>query len=128
MDLRSKVIFGALCALFGTGTAFCQKVNLPDSKGKTELIHNCTACHSTDLIVRVRKTPEDWRKTVNDMADRGVDASDEDLATIIHYLSTNFGIESSTPTLPQSATSPAPPRSSGDAGSSGDRKREENCH
>jgi hypothetical protein len=36
--------------------------------------HDCGPCHDTDLVVRVRKTPEDWKKTVYEMADRGVDA------------------------------------------------------
>jgi putative heme-binding domain-containing protein len=93
MDQRWKVMFAVLCALFLPSAACGQKIHLPDGKGKAELIRGCTACHGTDLIVRVKKTPEDWKKTVDDMAARGVDATDEDLANIVRYLSTNFGID-----------------------------------
>jgi hypothetical protein len=88
-------MLGATCAVFLSGVALGQKINLPDGKGKAELIRSCTACHDADLIVRVKKTPEDWKKTVYEMADRGVDASDEELNTIVRYLSANFGIKKS---------------------------------
>jgi hypothetical protein len=109
MDQRWKVTFGALCVLLLSRAVSAQKVNLPDGKGKAELIHNCTACHNTDLVVRVKKTPEDWKKTVYEMADRGVDASDEELDTIVRYLSTNFGIAKSTATATHAATPSAAP-------------------
>jgi hypothetical protein len=104
MNQRWKATSAASCVLFLSSAVFGQKVNLPDGKGKAELIHSCTACHGTDLVVRVRKTPEGWKKTVYEMADRGVDASDEELDTIVRYLSTNFGIEESTATATHAAT------------------------
>lgn len=113
MDQRWKVTFAALCALFLPGAACAQKVHLPDGKGKAELIRGCTACHGTDLIVRVRKTPEDWKKTVDEMAARGVDATDEDLANIVRYLSTNFGVNKAgtgSATQPAAPSAPEPPR------------------
>ena len=111
MDQRRKATFGAMCVLFLSSAVSAQKVNLPDGKGKAELIHDCTACHNTDLVVRVKKTPEAWKKTVYEMADRGVDASDEELDTIVRYLSTNFGIENSKPTATHvSSPSAAPER------------------
>jgi Quinohemoprotein amine dehydrogenase A, alpha subunit, haem binding len=110
MNQRWKATCGAMCVLFLSSAVFSQKVNLPDGKGKPELIHDCTACHNTDLIVRVRKTPEDWKKTVYEMADRGVDASDEELDTIVRYLSTNFGIEKSTATTTYAVTPSAAPQ------------------
>lgn len=104
MNQRWKATFGAMCVLLLPGAVFGQKVHLPDGAGKAELIHDCTACHNSDLVVQVKKTPEAWKKTVYSMADRGVDASDEELDRIVRYLSTNFDIEKSTTTATESAT------------------------
>lgn len=110
MNQRWKAMGVTVCVFFLTGALFAQKQNLPDGKGKAELIHSCTACHDTDLVVRVKKTPEDWKRSVYEMADRGVDASDEELDTIVRYLSTNFGIEKKrTATATHAATSSAAP-------------------
>jgi Quinohemoprotein amine dehydrogenase A, alpha subunit, haem binding len=109
MNQRWKAMTGVVCVLSLTGAVFAQKQTLPDGKGKAELIHSCTACHDTNLVVRVKKTPEDWKKTVYEMADRGVDASDEELDTIVRYLSTNFGLEKSTATAAHAAAGSAAP-------------------
>jgi mono/diheme cytochrome c family protein len=66
---------------------------LPEGKGKAEFVHNCTACHKAAMVTRVRKTPEDWRKSVDDMAARGTDGTPEDLDNIVAYLSKNYGLE-----------------------------------
>jgi mono/diheme cytochrome c family protein len=67
----------------------------PDGKGKAEFLPICTACHSTDTVTHLRKTPDEWRKTVDDMVARGADGSKEDLDNVVLYLSTNFGPEKS---------------------------------
>jgi hypothetical protein len=97
MDQKFKVVFGAMVALFGglclSNEAYGQ--TLPDGKGKAEFIHNCTACHRADLVIRVKKTPEGWRKSVDEMAARGTDGSKEDLDNVVLYLVTNFGTDKS---------------------------------
>ena len=76
------------CGLCISSGAFAQ--TLPDGKGKAEFIHNCTACHRADMVTRVKKTPDDWRKSVDDMAARGTDGSKEDLDNAVLYLVTNL--------------------------------------
>lgn len=107
MDQRSRVAFGAMCALicglFLSNEAFGQA--LPDGKGKAEFVESCTACHRTEMATRLRKTPDEWRKTVDDMVARGADGSKEDLDNIVLYLSTNFGTgESGEAAAPLSTT------------------------
>jgi hypothetical protein len=98
-----KVTFGVVCALLLSTAAYGQK--LPDGKGKAELIRGCTDCHSTNLVVQKRRTPEDWKKVVNDMAARGSQSTPKDIDNIIRYLNTNFGIKKAGPTAaPQSAS------------------------
>jgi hypothetical protein len=81
---------------------------LPDGKGKAEFVHNCTACHSASMVTRVKKTPDEWRKSVDGMAARGTDGTKEDLDNVVLYLVTNYGTDNSgkpdTAAKPQSTT------------------------
>ena len=65
---------------------------LPDGKGKAEFVHNCTACHRADMVTRVKKTPDDWRKSVDEMAARGTDGTKQDLDNVVLYLDTYFAL------------------------------------
>lgn len=109
MNQKAQFVFGAMCALICAlsmpNGAFGQA--LPDGKGKAEFVQICTACHGTDLSTRARKTPDEWRKTVNDMVDRGADGSKTDVDNIVLYLSTNFGPDKSAPTAATQSTTPS---------------------
>ena len=104
MDHKFKVVSGAmgtlLCALCISSAAFGQ--SLPDGKGKVEFDHNCTACHSAKLVTRNKKTPDEWKKNVFEMAARGTDGSKEDLDNVVLYLVTNFATDKSDPAATQS--------------------------
>src|ERR1700721_3592466 len=108
MDQKFKVLFGAMCALWCglciSNEAFGQ--TLPDGKSEAEFVHNCTACHRADMVVRVKKTPDDWRKSVDEMAARGTDGSKEDLDNVVLYLVTNFATDNSSSTAPRPSTTP----------------------
>ncbi len=104
--MNLKLLFAAtgvlICGLCLSGEAFGQA--LPDGKGKAEFIHNCTACHRADMVTRLKKTPEEWRKSVDDMAARGTDGTREDLDNVVLYLVTNYGTgDSSSAATAQSA-------------------------
>ncbi len=109
MDQKSKLVFGAMCALFCwlclSNKAFGQA--LPDGKGKAEFIHNCTACHRADMVTRVPKTPDEWRKSVDEMAARGTDGSKEDLDNVVLYLVTNYGTNNSGSAAATQSTRPS---------------------
>jgi len=106
MKQKWKVTLGAVCALLLAGAAYGQNHTLPDGKGKAELIRGCTDCHSANLVVQKRRTPEDWKKVVNDMAARGSESTPKDIDNIIRYLNTNFGIQKAGTTA---AAQPATP-------------------
>lgn len=104
MNQKSKLVLGAACALFLTCAAYGQNQKLPDGKGKAELIRGCTDCHSVNLVVQKRRTPEDWKKVVDDMAARTSENTPKDVDNILRYLNTNFGIKKTgTTAAPQSA-------------------------
>jgi putative heme-binding domain-containing protein len=110
MDQRFKVVFGAMCAFFYglclSNAALGQTV-LPDGKGKAELVQNCTVCHTANLVIRVKKTPADWRTTVDNMAARGTSGSKEDIDNVVLYLDTNFALDPSAPATATPSTTPS---------------------
>jgi putative heme-binding domain-containing protein len=103
-----------VCGLATANQAFAQA--LPDGKGKTEFVHNCTACHRADMVTRVKKTPADWRKSVDEMASRGTDGTKQDLDNAYLYLVTFYAADSAAPPAPSApAQSAAPPTASAPA-------------
>jgi putative heme-binding domain-containing protein len=109
MDQKFRVMFGAMCALLCalciSKEAFGQ--TLPDGKGKAEFVDNCTACHRADMVTRVKKTPDEWRKSVDEMAARGTDGSKEDLDNVVLYLDTNFAADKPGPAAATQSTTPS---------------------
>jgi len=104
----------AAVSTFVCGLSLCNQVfaqALPDGKGKAEFVHNCTACHRADMVTRVKKTPEDWRKSVDEMAARGTDGTKEDLDNVVLYLDKYFALE---PPPPDHAKQPTTPSSTSD--------------
>jgi putative heme-binding domain-containing protein len=97
MDRKFKIMLGAICGLLCglciSNAAFGQA--LPDTKGKAEFVHNCTACHTAKLVTRLPKTPDEWKINVREMAARGTDGSKEDLDNVVLYLVTNFATDKS---------------------------------
>jgi mono/diheme cytochrome c family protein len=77
----------ALCAFGQTPPA---KNKLPEGKGQQETARICTACHTIDNVVTQRHDRAGWQKLVDDMAARGADGTDEQLALIVDYLTKNF--------------------------------------
>jgi len=109
VDQKFKVVFrtmyALLCFLCASKETFSQ--TLPDGKGKAEFIHNCTACHSANMVTRVKKTPDEWRKSVDEMAARGTDGSKEDLDNVVLYLDTNFATDKPGPAAAIQLTTPS---------------------
>jgi len=112
MDQKLKGMLGAafalLCALSFSSPARGQ-LKLPEDRGKEEFVHNCTACHRAELVVAARKTPEDWRKSVDEMASRGTDGTKEDLDNVYIYLVKYWALDES---APHPATPPSTPNAS----------------
>jgi hypothetical protein len=110
MNQKFKLVFGAMGALFCTLciSNVASGQTLPDGKGKAELLRICTVCHAADTATSLRQSPDAWMATVQQMVQRGADGSDDELHSIVLYLSTNFGPE---PADPAAAPQPATPSS-----------------
>ena len=110
MDHKLKVVLGActiLCGLSLSNQALGQA--LPDGKGKAEFVHNCTACHLASMVVAARKTPDDWRKSVDEMAARGTDGTKEDLDNVVLYLDKYFALDTPASAPGTQSTTPSSP-------------------
>src|SRR5579864_9328855 len=67
----------------------------PDGPGKEVFVRVCTRCHEAANTAKLRLTRRQWRGKVYAQADRGAEASGEELDQIVDYLARNFGVEKS---------------------------------
>ena len=72
-------------------TALTAQVKLPEGEGKDLVENVCSSCHDIDTAVDAKRTEAEWKKVVDTMASRGAQATDEEFATIVKYLTKNFG-------------------------------------
>jgi competence ComEA-like helix-hairpin-helix protein len=82
---RAAVVAGIVLASAGTASA-----QLPDGPGKDTVVKVCGTCHEPNRAAAQRLTREGWEQTVADMRWRGAKGTDEEFATVIEYLVTNF--------------------------------------
>ncbi len=59
--------------------------------GKAAFEKVCVSCHEAEAVLGARRTRIGWEQTVEDMAARGAEGSEEQMAAIVDYLTRNFG-------------------------------------
>ncbi len=104
--LETAAVCALLCALCISHAAAAQA--LPDGKGKAEFVDNCTACHRADMVTAVKKTPDGWRKSVDEMASRGTPGTKEDLDNVYLYLVKNYSADKTRPCSSATAHNASP--------------------
>ncbi len=67
---------------------------LPAGPGREIVARVCIDCHGSGNFRKARLNKDDWSDKVDDMVERGAEASDDELDQIIDYLATNFGPDS----------------------------------
>jgi competence protein ComEA len=65
--------------------------DLPEGKGKAIFVRMCSDCHGLDQVTTSKYPKKQWTYVVDDMVSRGAEGSDEDVNSVISYLSRNFG-------------------------------------
>jgi len=65
--------------------------DLPEGKGKDVVADTCTECHSLRRIKAQRLDEEGWKNILREMIENGASIEQDDRATIIEYLTKNFG-------------------------------------
>jgi DNA uptake protein ComE-like DNA-binding protein len=78
---------------------------LPDGPGRDVVERVCGICHAATVAASVRLTRAGWEATIADMVARGANGTDDELAAILNYLSTEFPGEADAPLNINTATS-----------------------
>jgi competence protein ComEA len=79
---------------FGVAAVILNAANrddLPEGKGKDIFVRMCSDCHGLDQVTSSKYPKKQWTYVVDDMVSRGAAGSDEDVNSVIGYLSRNFG-------------------------------------
>ncbi len=65
----------------------------PEAAGRNLVVRICTTCHVMDVVTDTKMTRESWKRTVDNMVERGARGTPQELNAIVDYLSKNFGAE-----------------------------------
>jgi competence ComEA-like helix-hairpin-helix protein len=88
--------FVSLLAVAGPGwsgaTLSAQEV-LPDAPGKDVTVKVCASCHAAETVASARHTPDGWRDVIAKMVAAGAEGTEQELETVLQYLSTQFPVE-----------------------------------
>ena len=70
---------------------------LPDGPGRQETEKLCSSCHELARSVSLRQDRDGWKTTINKMISLGAQGSEQELATVLEYLSTHYAAEALPP-------------------------------
>lgn len=73
--------------------AVASAMNLPDGPGKVETERLCQGCHDLAKSFSVRQDRNGWANTLTKMVGLGLKATDQELLTLVDYLSRHFPAE-----------------------------------
>jgi competence protein ComEA len=85
-----------LTALLLTATAASATNNgsdLPPGEGKPIVQRMCTSCHVLKVVTSKRASPDQWAQLVDQMVSRGAEGTDDEIETVVEYLSKNFSLD-----------------------------------
>jgi len=86
---RSALLAAALAGLFVTTVS----AELPEGPGRTDVEKRCIGCHDLAKAVAVRQDRNGWAATLTKMVGLGMKASDDELRTILAYLTEHYPAE-----------------------------------
>jgi competence protein ComEA len=64
----------------------------PAGPGRDALFKVCNNCHGPESVLGQLKTHDEWRKTLDEMANNGAQGSDEEWNQILAYLDKNYSL------------------------------------
>lgn len=64
---------------------------LPEGEGKKVVEKLCNDCHGPENYTKKKHTKDEWEKVIQDMVEKGASGTDQELDTVIAYLTKNFG-------------------------------------
>jgi cytochrome c5 len=97
MRLRSSLLAGVIGCVVGAWASAAVAQELEPGAGSDIVMRACSNCHTIGNVLQVRKNRADWDTTVHLMRNYGMDMSDDDMQTVIDYLSAHYGFQKSKP-------------------------------
>ena len=88
---RSVAMLAAVAGMLLVAAPLRAADDIPDGAGKEIVIKVCTACHGIIEFTSQKHTKPEWDEVVDNMAQRGARASDDEFDMIVAYLAKNFG-------------------------------------
>jgi glucose dehydrogenase/cytochrome c5 len=79
---------------------------MPDGAGKAIVQKQCAVCHAVTVVTAKHASRSEWEQVVNQMVSRGADLSDDDIDTVLEYLTKNYGPLDQMTTPPAGANAP----------------------
>ena len=79
-----------------------KKISLPAGPGKELVATRCAQCHKLEKVVSTTRSNADWESVTDNMVQRGMKATPNEVRTMISYLQANFS--TNTPADPRSHT------------------------
>jgi competence protein ComEA len=64
--------------------------DLPPGDGKAIVQRACVGCHALKVVTSKRATAQQWSTVVDQMVSRGADVDDDEIESLVAYLSKNF--------------------------------------
>ncbi|MDX6457120.1 MAG: hypothetical protein QOE55_817 [Acidobacteriaceae bacterium] len=80
-----RLVWSAAQTAPGTSPA-----TLPEGAGRPIVQRSCTTCHNIRVVTSKKGARSYWSKTVDDMVNRGAELTDEEIGTVVDYLSSSF--------------------------------------
>jgi competence protein ComEA len=102
--LAAALVVTSAVAIATAYVGFAQ-AQLPDGPGKDVTVKMCGTCHPADRAASVRLTRVGWQEVMTKMVGLGAKGTDQELETVLDYLSTNFKGEARKPLNLNTATS-----------------------
>ena len=66
---------------------------LPDAPGRDVTVKICGSCHAPETVASVRLSPDGWRELIARMVAAGAEGTEQELAAVFGYVSTQFAAE-----------------------------------
>jgi len=93
--LRSSVVVVPLSMVIASGIFQVKGAegDLPEGKGSDVVARMCgSSCHQIHEVTQLRVSEDRWWQIVDEMVARGAIGSDEDVETVVYYLTSHFGV------------------------------------
>jgi competence protein ComEA len=69
------------------------QTQLVDGAGREQTMKVCAGCHEVERSVSLRQDREGWQNTIGKMTGLGLQATEQELAAVLDYLTKNYAAE-----------------------------------